>query len=94
MEATACVVVPWFADRHANGADWRALAWFIHDHLPYANLRFFPKLAAFSIRWHEQPKLRINSHASPRGLLTRPGMANHGGVHSDRYRGFPPFRKG
>lgn len=32
--ATACVVVPWFADRYAHGADWRALAYWIHNHLP------------------------------------------------------------
>lgn len=25
--ATACVVVPWFADRYDGGADWRALAY-------------------------------------------------------------------
>ena len=31
--ATACVVVPRFADRYAAGADWRSLAYWIHDHL-------------------------------------------------------------
>jgi len=31
--ATACVVIPWFADRYAAGADWRSLAYWIHDHL-------------------------------------------------------------
>jgi hypothetical protein len=25
--AAASIVVPWFADRYAEGADWRALAW-------------------------------------------------------------------
>src|SRR5947207_42245 len=25
--ATACVVIPWFADRYADGADWRGLAY-------------------------------------------------------------------
>src|SRR5262245_42908628 len=33
MGAAACVVIPWFADRYALGADWRALGWWIHDHL-------------------------------------------------------------
>lgn len=32
--ATACIVIPWFADRYEAGADWRALAWWVHDHLP------------------------------------------------------------
>jgi hypothetical protein len=38
--AMASVVVPWFADRYAEGADWRAIAWWIHDHLPYSQLQF------------------------------------------------------
>jgi hypothetical protein len=40
--AAACIVIPWFADRYANGADWRSLAWWVHDHLPYAHMQFFP----------------------------------------------------
>jgi hypothetical protein len=89
MGAGACVVVPWFADRYADGADWRAMAWWIHDHLPYAHLQFFPKLAAFNIQWHEKPQRRIESFIKPRGCLTRPGMANHAGSHADWYAGFP-----
>ena len=49
MGAMACIVVPWFADQYEKGADWRAMAWWIHDHLPYSSLYFFPKLAAFNI---------------------------------------------
>jgi len=77
MGALATVVIPWFADRYAEGADWRAMAWWIHDHLPYSELQFFPKLAAFNIGWHERPKRRIDSFIPPRGCLTRPGMENH-----------------
>ncbi|MDP6953584.1 MAG: hypothetical protein QGF53_12585 [Alphaproteobacteria bacterium] len=87
--AMACIVVPWFADRYAAGADWRAMAWWIHDHLPYSRLQFFPKLAAFNIAWHERPERRITSYIAPRGLLTKPGMANHGGSHQDHYADFP-----
>jgi len=57
----------------------RALAWWIHDHLPYSQLQFFPKLAAFDIGWHERPRRRIDSFIAPKGCLTRPGMANHNG---------------
>ncbi len=89
MGAMVCVVVPWFADRYAEGADWRGLAWWIHDHLPYSRLQFFPKLAAFNIGWHERPECRIDSYIAPRGCLTKPGMANHEGDHSDWYAGFP-----
>ena len=92
MGATACIVIPWFADRYATGADWRQLAWWIHDHLPYSNLYFFPKLAAFNIRWHEKPERRIDSYIAPKGCLTRPGMPNHTGDHSANYRDFPKLR--
>jgi len=87
--AGASVVVPWFADRYAAGADWRGMAWWIHDHLRYSHLQFFPKLAAFNIQWHETPARRIDSFIQPRGCLTRPGMANHGGSHAEWYAGFP-----
>lgn len=91
--AMACIVVPWFADRHAAGADWRAMAWWIHDHLPYSELQFFPRLAAFNIGWHERPKREIRSYIRPRGLLTRPGMAGHDGDHACWYRDWPAPRK-
>ena len=94
MGATACVVVPWFADRYAEGADWRALAWWIHDHLPYSRLVFFPKLAAFNITWHDRPARTIRSYVAPKGLLTKPGLANHAGKHAAHYRGFPKLRRG
>lgn len=87
--AMACIVVPWFADRYAAGAPWQGIAWWIHDHLPYSELQFFPKLAAFNIAWHERPKRRITSFIAPRGLLTKPGMENHAGTHNDLYPGFP-----
>jgi len=87
--AGASVVVPWFADRYAAGADWRALAWWVHDRLPYSHLQFFPKLAAFNIQWHERPARRIDSFIAPKGCLTKPGMANHDGSHADWYAGFP-----
>jgi hypothetical protein len=92
MGATACVVVPWYLERYERTRDWRPLAWWIHDHLPYSHLQFFPKLAAFNIQWHERPKRLIDSHAPPKGILTRLGMANHAGDHSGCYPGFPSLR--
>ena len=91
--AGACIVFPWFADRYAAKADWRALAWWIHDHLDYAHLQFFPKLAAFNIQWHERPRRRIDSFIAPRGCLTKPGMANHADRHAEWYEGFPPLKR-
>jgi hypothetical protein len=89
MGATACIVVPWFADRFEKGADWRSLAWWMHDNLPYSTLYFFPVRAAFNIQWHEKPIRRIDSYiADGRGNLTRPGKANHQGDHSSFYQWF------
>ena len=92
MGATACVVVPWLIDNHEREGDWRKLAWWIHDRLPYASLCFFPKLWAFNIQWHERPKRVIQSYVRPRGILTKPGMANWEGDHSEWYEGFPQLR--
>ena len=89
MGAMTSLVVPWLVDRLEQGTTWPAMAWWIHDHLPYSELQFFPKLAAFNIGWHEFPRRRITSFAEPRGLLTKPGMANHGGSHATEYPGFP-----
>ena len=87
--ATACIVVPWLVDHTAKGGSWTAMAWWIHDHLPYNTLYFFPKLAAFNINWHEAPVRRIDSYAPPKGCLTQPSMANHGGSHANEYAGLP-----
>lgn len=88
--ATACVVVPWFADRYERGMDWRAMACWIHDHLPYSELEFFPKLAAFNISWHEQPKRKIFSHVEPKGLLN--AVEDEGAPWAAMCHDFPPLR--
>ena len=92
MGAAACIVVPWFADRYRKGADWRSLAWWIHDHLPYGHLQFFPKLCAFNIQWREEPEARIDSFIAPKGCLTKPGMANRREDHRRWYSDFPACR--
>lgn len=89
MGATATIVIPWFVDRLRGGGDWREMAWWVHDHLPYSYMCFYPKLGAFNIQWREEPERRILSWATPRGVLTEPGMANCNGLHSERYEGFP-----
>jgi len=89
MGATACIVVPWFTERYEAGVDWRSLAWWIHDHLPYSRLQFFPTLCAFNIRWHGKPERIISSFIAPRGILTKPGMDNFTEDHSRLYEGFP-----
>lgn len=91
--AGASVVVPWFADQYEAGRDWRDLAWWIHDHLPYSNLWFFPKLAAFNIAWRPVPEPKISSYAAPKGSLLKAGSQPDEpiGARKARYADFPPF---
>ncbi len=94
MGAMATVAVPWFTDRYETGTDWRALAWWIHDHLPYSSQQYYPKLAAFNLAWHEKPQRVISSYINPKGVLTSPDMDNHTGSHAEWYEGFPALAKG
>ena len=93
MGATACVVIPWFVPRYEAETPWQALVWWVHDHLPYSDMAFFPNYAAFNLRWHERPVRRIDSFAPPKGCLTKAGMANHSGDHSSEYPEFPALRR-
>lgn len=89
MGAVTSIVVPWLVDGLDQGATWESMAWWIHDNLPYSELQFFPKLAAFNIGWHERPRRTIYSFIPPRGYLTKPGFANHEGDHRRLYENFP-----
>lgn len=93
MGATACIVVPWLIDNYDREGDWQKMAWWIHDHLPYSSIMVFPKLWAMNIQWHEKPARRIRSFAEPRGLLTKIGMANNEGDHTESYQGFPVLKR-
>ncbi len=91
MGAAASIVVPSFSNRFSGEGDWRAMAWWVHDHLPYSAMEFFPVRFAFNLAWHERPIRAIMSHVpNERGYLTRPGMANHAGDHADAWRHIVP----
>ncbi len=92
--AGTSLVIPWFADRYAAGRDWRDLAWWVHDHLPYSEMWFFPKLAAFNLVWRPTPLRTISSYIAPRGMLLRAGAAPAEDCteRAARYGDFPPFR--
>lgn len=87
-------MIPWFADQYDQGRDWRDLAWWVHDHLPYSEMWFFPKLAAFNLVWRPEPLRTISSYIAPRGMLLRAGQApdEDQGTRAARYADFPPFR--
>ncbi len=94
MGACVSVAVPWFADQYARGRDWRDLAWWVHDHLPYHAMYFFPKLAAFNLTWREARAPSIGSYIVPKGMLLAEGAAPAEGQaeRRARYADFPPFR--
>lgn len=86
MGATASIVVNSYVDHFEASGEWEPLAWWIHDHLPYSLMQFYPRLGAFNLEWHEKPKRKIYSYTPPRlGYLTRPGMDNHKGCHRHLY---------
>ena len=86
MGATACIVVNRFVPYYERTGDWEAMAWWVHDHLPYSDMEFFPKLAAFNLQWQEYPERTIYSFIPPRrGRLTEPGKANWAGRHDEVY---------
>lgn len=87
LGATACIQVTSFSDAYEKGADWKALAWWIHDHLPYHSVFFFNARAAFNLNWRENPERWIRSWIGIKGsYLTKPDMDNHSGDHSEHYR--------
>ncbi|MBB3993556.1 hypothetical protein GGR95_001187 [Sulfitobacter undariae] len=92
--AGTSLVIPWFADQYAQGRDWRDLAWWVHDHLPYSEMWFFPKLAAFNLVWRPEPLRTISSYIAPRGMLLRAGEppTEDLSARAARYADFPPFR--
>ena len=92
--AGTSLVIPWFADQYIQGRDWRDLAWWVHDHLPYSEMWFFPKLAAFNLVWRPEPLRTISSYIAPRGMLLRAGEppTEDLSARAARYADFPPFR--
>ncbi|MEP7223222.1 MAG: hypothetical protein ABI673_11225 [Novosphingobium sp.] len=86
--AMACIVVPSFANHFKAEGDWKKLAWWIHDHLPYSTMEFFPSLFAFNLGWHESPVRSVYSHIpGSQGYLTRPGFDNYVGLHEAEWAG-------
>ena len=85
MGALATIVVNSYISYYEEARDWQSMAWYIHDHLPYSSLYFYPKLGAFNIGWRENPERRIDSYVAPAGNLTMPGKDNHLGDHSHAY---------
>lgn len=92
--AGASVVIPWFTDQYEAGRDWRDLAYWLYDHLPFAEVWFFPKLCAFNLSWRPETRRRIDSYIAPKGTLVRAFSEPCEDIRTRqaRYRDFPDFR--
>lgn len=95
---TACVVIPWFVDYLEARGDmsWKAMAWWIHDHLPYSEVMFFHNqdfnYGAFNIRWHETD-VRRSINSTVHGSLTKRSKPEYApGAHASEYPGFPTLK--
>ena len=95
--ATASIVIPWFVDYLETRPEmsWKAMAWWIHDHLPYSEMEFYRhrrsefEYAAFNIRWHEtKVRGRIVS-MSGESILQKDRREHSPGDHASEYPGFP-----
>ncbi|MBU1304729.1 MAG: peptidase M15 [Alphaproteobacteria bacterium] len=86
MGATACIIVNRFIPYYERTGDWEAMAWWVHDHLPYHHMQFFPRYAAFNLQWRQDPVRAIYSYVPPRrGILTDPAKPNWSGRHDTAY---------
>lgn len=86
MGACATIVVHALQPWYERTGRWETIAWWIHDHLPYDELEFFPKLSAFNYGHGDRQSRRIRSYIPPRrGILTKPGMPGADGDHSAAY---------
>lgn len=95
--AGASIVIPWFVDEYEQGRDWRDMAYWLYDHLPFAEVWFFPKLCAFNLSWRPgEPLRRIDSYIRPRGTLVRALQVpvEDLATRQKRYADFPVFRNG
>jgi hypothetical protein len=92
--AMACIVIPALTDHYEATGDWQSFAWFIHDHLPYSEMTFFTRLAAFNIGWSSAPRCTIDSFISPaKGYLVRGDLFGRPVGNDEKYKHVPLLRR-
>ena len=79
MGACATIVVHALIPWYERTGRWEAVAWWIHDHLPYDELEFFPKYAAFNYCHGDRQRRRIRSYIPPAARLA--DQTRHGERH-------------
>ena len=92
--AGASIAMPWFEYHYSHGRDWRDLAYWLYDHLPFAEAWFFPKLCAFNLAWRADARRRIDSYIAPKGTLLQAHASPAEPLleRQKRYADFPAFR--
>lgn len=91
--AMACIVIPALTDHFEATGDWQSFAWFMHDHLPYSEMTFFTRLAAFNIGWSSAPRCTIDSFISPaKGYLIRQDLFSPQSSNAAKYEHVPLLR--
>lgn len=88
MGACATIQIPKIMDNVTGLEQWTSLAWWIHDHLPYHSQFYFNSNGTLNLGWRENPERWIRSYVAPKGYLTKKGMDNWDGDHSNEYSGF------
>lgn len=89
LGAVATLVIPSYVDYFERTRDWKPLGWWIRDNIEhYSEVIFFKNLGAFNIGWYEGPSEKAISYMAPpiEELLTKCGMDNFEGDHSEHYR--------
>jgi hypothetical protein len=87
LGATATIVLPLYLDYYDRTGDWRSLAWWLFDHVEFAELMMFGDLCAFNIRWYEGPNDKSVSFADHDHveILTWAAGDNAAGSHAALY---------
>ena len=88
MGACATIQIPKIMDNVTGSEQWTSLAWWIHDHLPYHSQFYFNSNGTLNLGWRENPERWIRSYVAPKGYLTKKGMDNWDGDHSNEYSSF------
>ena len=94
LGACSSIVIPWFARSYEAGRDWQDLAWWMHDHLDFHAITFFPKRAAFNLTWRQNPERKISSWIGPTRVLLKAGEEPSMPPEQRKafYDYFPPYR--
>src|SRR5262249_29608696 len=86
MGALTTIVVPWLVDR-MDTTSWQAMAWWIHDNLPYSELQFLSEAVRFQYR------LARGTEADDLQLHRTAWLSHETGILEPRSRSQPSLQR-